>query len=70
MSAAGPLQLFNTASRRKERFAPLDPAGPVNMYVCGVTVYDLSHIGAGVGGVGVSCVSWRRAGMLSRHRLL
>ncbi|MBO4684623.1 MAG: cysteine--tRNA ligase [Desulfovibrio sp.] len=38
------MQLFNTASRSKEPFAPLRP-GKVNMYVCGVTVYDLCHIG-------------------------
>ena len=39
-----PLQLYNTASRRKEAFAPLD-ANDVRMYVCGPTVYDLAHIG-------------------------
>ena len=38
------MQLFNTASRSKEPFVPLRP-GKVNMYVCGVTVYDLCHIG-------------------------
>jgi cysteinyl-tRNA synthetase len=39
-----PLQLHNTATRRKEPFAPLD-AGNVRIYVCGPTVYDLAHIG-------------------------
>jgi len=39
-----PLYLYNTLSRRKQRFAPLDP-GNVRMYVCGPTVYDLPHIG-------------------------
>jgi len=38
------LQLYNTASRRKESFVPLDPAR-VTMYVCGPTVYNLAHIG-------------------------
>jgi cysteinyl-tRNA synthetase len=38
------LQLYNTATRRKEEFKPLDP-GRVGMYVCGPTVYDLPHIG-------------------------
>ena len=38
------LLLYNTLSRRKEEFAPLDPAN-VRMYVCGPTVYDLPHIG-------------------------
>ena len=39
-----PLTLYNTLSRRKEPFAPLDPKR-VRMYVCGPTVYDLAHIG-------------------------
>jgi len=39
-----PLVLYNTLSRRKETFAPLD-AKNVRMYVCGPTVYDLAHIG-------------------------
>ncbi|MGG5818430.1 cysteine--tRNA ligase [Falsiroseomonas sp. HW251] len=38
------LQIHNSASRRKERFVPLDPAD-VRMYVCGPTVYDLAHLG-------------------------
>ena len=38
------LSLYNTLTRRKEAFAPLDPAN-VRMYVCGPTVYDFAHIG-------------------------
>ena len=38
------IRLYNTAARRKEDFAPLDPA-KVRMYVCGPTVYDFAHIG-------------------------
>jgi cysteinyl-tRNA synthetase len=38
------LVLYNTLTRRKERFEPLDPAN-VRMYVCGPTVYDYPHIG-------------------------
>jgi cysteinyl-tRNA synthetase len=38
------LKIFNTLSGEKEAFAPLT-AGEVRMYVCGVTVYDSSHIG-------------------------
>ena len=38
------LSLYNTLTRRKERFRPLDPAN-VRMYVCGPTVYDYAHIG-------------------------
>jgi cysteinyl-tRNA synthetase len=38
------LRIFNSLSRKKEDFAPLRP-GEARVYVCGVTVYDLSHIG-------------------------
>jgi cysteinyl-tRNA synthetase len=38
------LRIFNSLTRRKEDFAPLTP-GEVRMYVCGVTVYDLCHVG-------------------------
>jgi cysteinyl-tRNA synthetase len=38
------LTLYNTLSRGKETFAPLDPTH-VRMYVCGPTVYDYAHIG-------------------------
>ena len=38
------LSVFNTMGSRKEPFVPLSP-GKVRMYVCGVTVYDLCHIG-------------------------
>ncbi|MEM6759646.1 MAG: cysteine--tRNA ligase [Pseudomonadota bacterium] len=38
------IQLYNTATRRKEAFEPLDPDN-VRMYVCGPTVYDRAHIG-------------------------
>ena len=38
------MRLFNTMSRRKEEFVPLEE-GKVRMYVCGPTVYNLIHIG-------------------------
>ncbi len=38
------LRLHNTLTRRKEDFAPIDPAA-VRLYVCGPTVYDFAHIG-------------------------
>ncbi|MGE5190272.1 MAG: cysteine--tRNA ligase [Gemmatimonadota bacterium] len=38
------LVVFNTMGNRKEPFVPVTP-GQVRMYVCGVTVYDLCHIG-------------------------
>ncbi|KFX00695.1 cysteine--tRNA ligase [Pectobacterium carotovorum] len=40
------LKIFNTLSRQKEEFKPIH-AGQVGMYVCGITVYDLCHIGHG-----------------------
>ncbi|HEY4849051.1 MAG TPA: cysteine--tRNA ligase [Methylocella sp.] len=41
-----PLRLYNTLTRQKEFFAPLDPAN-VRLYACGPTVYDHLHIGNG-----------------------
>lgn len=38
------MQLYNTQTRSKEVFTPRVP-GQVNMYVCGITAYDLCHIG-------------------------
>ena len=38
------LQIHNTITRQKEDFVPITP-GEIGMYVCGVTVYDLCHIG-------------------------
>jgi len=38
------LRIHNTLSRRVEAFEPIEP-GHVRMYVCGITVYDLCHLG-------------------------
>jgi cysteinyl-tRNA synthetase len=38
------LRLHNTLSRAIETFTPIEP-GHVRMYVCGITVYDLCHVG-------------------------
>ena len=38
------LRLFNTLTKSKDEFAPID-ANNVRMYVCGPTVYDFAHIG-------------------------
>ena len=38
------LRLYNTLSRTKEDFRPIDPDN-IRMYVCGPTVYDYAHIG-------------------------
>ena len=38
------LHFFNTLTRRKEKFIPLEK-GRVKMYTCGLTVYDYGHIG-------------------------
>lgn len=38
------LKIYNSLTRTKEEFKPLVP-GKMSMYVCGITVYDLCHIG-------------------------
>jgi len=38
------LRIFNTLTRQLETFTPMEP-GHVRMYVCGMTVYDLCHLG-------------------------
>ena len=38
------LRIYNTLTRAPEDFSPLEP-GHVRMYVCGMTVYDLCHVG-------------------------
>ena len=38
------LRIYNTLSRALEPFSPIEP-GHVRMYVCGITVYDLCHVG-------------------------
>ena len=38
------LRIYNTLSRATEEFFPIEP-GHVRMYVCGMTIYDLCHIG-------------------------
>jgi cysteinyl-tRNA synthetase len=40
------LKIYNTFTRQKEEFIPII-SGKVGMYVCGVTIYDLCHIGHG-----------------------
>jgi cysteinyl-tRNA synthetase len=44
LTTDGSIRIYDTLRRRKEPFTPLTP-GEVRMYVCGVTVYDLSHVG-------------------------
>src|SRR6187399_1859304 len=44
MSFAMELRLYDTLTREKRTFTPIDPAR-VRMYVCGPTVYDFAHIG-------------------------
>ncbi len=38
------IQVYNDLTNQKEEFAPMEP-GKVRMYVCGMTVYDLCHLG-------------------------
>lgn len=40
------LHIYNTLNRQKEAFEPLK-AGEVGLYVCGITVYDVCHVGHG-----------------------
>ncbi|MBX4858547.1 cysteine--tRNA ligase [Rhizobium sophorae] len=44
MDATPELKLYNTLTREKSVFSPIDPDN-VRMYVCGPTVYDFAHIG-------------------------
>jgi cysteinyl-tRNA synthetase len=39
-----PLRVFNTLANEKQDFAPVQP-GRIGIYVCGITVYDLPHMG-------------------------
>jgi cysteinyl-tRNA synthetase len=39
------LTLYNTLTRQKEEFKPIDPQGGVKLYCCGPTVYNYAHIG-------------------------
>ena len=41
-----PLKIYNTLTKQKEEFAPLNPP-EVKMYVCGITPYDETHLGHG-----------------------
>jgi len=38
------LRVYNTLTRKKEAFQPIEP-GKIGIYACGITVYDLCHIG-------------------------
>ncbi len=49
------LKIYNSLTRQKEVFQPIR-AGQVGMYVCGVTIYDLCHIGHGRTFVGFDVV--------------
>lgn len=40
------LKIYNSITRQKQEFKPITP-GKIGMYVCGVTIYDLCHIGHG-----------------------
>ena len=40
------LTIYNTLTRTKVPFVPIDPTGrSITMYICGPTVYDASHLG-------------------------
>lgn len=44
MSKSPEISIYNTLTRKKAPFQPIE-AGKVRMYVCGMTVYDLCHVG-------------------------
>lgn len=50
------LQIYNTLSHSKEPFVPIK-GGEVGIYVCGPTVYDMSHIGHARAYVAFDCVT-------------
>lgn len=55
------LRIYNTLTRALEDFSPLEP-GHVRMYVCGITVYDLCHVGHARANVAFDVVlRWLRA---------
>ncbi|HYF18054.1 MAG TPA: class I tRNA ligase family protein, partial [Ramlibacter sp.] len=55
------LRIYNTLSRALEEFVPLEP-GHVRLYVCGITVYDLCHVGHARANVAFDIVQrWLRA---------
>ncbi|QNN55770.1 cysteine--tRNA ligase [Diaphorobacter ruginosibacter] len=59
------LRIYNTLSRALENFSPLQ-AGHVRMYVCGMTVYDLCHLGHARSMIAFDIVQrWLRASGLS-----
>ncbi|MGE0498218.1 MAG: cysteine--tRNA ligase [Ramlibacter sp.] len=59
------LRIYNTLSRELEDFSPLEP-GHVRMYVCGITVYDLCHIGHARANVAFDLVQrWLKASGLA-----
>ena len=57
------IKLYNTMTGKKEEFVPVTP-GTVNMYACGVTVYDFSHLGHARGAVAFDVIQryFRRRG--------
>jgi cysteinyl-tRNA synthetase len=60
------LRIYNTLTRASEDFAPIDP-GHVRMYLCGITVYDLCHVGHARANVAFDVVQrWFKA---SGHRV-
>jgi cysteinyl-tRNA synthetase len=56
------LRIYNTLSRALEDFSPIEP-GHVRMYVCGITVYELCHVGHARANMAFDVVQrWLKAG--------
>lgn len=49
------LVIYNTLTRTKEEFKPIQP-GRISIYVCGITIYDLCHLGHGRSMVGFDVI--------------
>jgi cysteinyl-tRNA synthetase len=59
------LRIYNTLTRALEEFSPIEP-GHVRMYVCGITVYDMCHMGHARSNVAFDVVQrWLKASGLA-----
>lgn len=62
--SAQPLRLYNTLTRQKDVFVPLDPEGKhITWYTCGPTVYDAAHLGHGEALALTPPLSWLTAAL-------
>jgi L-cysteine:1D-myo-inositol 2-amino-2-deoxy-alpha-D-glucopyranoside ligase len=60
---AGAMRLYNTATGQVEEFTPRGPDVPVTIYACGITPYDVSHLGHAL-----VCLTYDVLGRYLRYR--